>query len=133
MDLKVLFEKLKPKAGAGVNVSTLKMGIKPVVAVVVAVVLVLDIYVLQGAVRKVIASRSEEVGARQIASIRVDFEGYNKATTRINNSEVYTPKIQIGRNPFDSEEYLLDTYEPPSVDEQNTSELTNTQSQKSGE
>ncbi len=71
---------------------------------VLVCVLAADLYVLQSGARKLIASQSEEVGARKIVSTRVNFEGYNKALKRIEGADAFLPQQPVARSPFDKPE-----------------------------
>jgi uncharacterized protein (UPF0333 family) len=100
MDIKGLLAKFKlTKTTAGVK-GKLPLRFDLLVYAIVILVLVLDAYVLQAGIRKIFQARTDDVGAKQIATTRVNFESYNAAVKRIGGAESFVPNVNIARNPF---------------------------------
>lgn len=97
MELKSLF-KLDLKSLSGKNKIVFRF--EWAAYVLLALVVILNVYVLQSGVRILLETRTNEVGARQIASFRVNFEGYNQALKRIQDADYFVPKNVITTNPF---------------------------------
>lgn len=100
MNLKDILSKIKftsPKA-SGNKLSGVKPGL--VFSALFAVIIILDLWLLQTAVVLVFKSRTSDVGAKTVQSSRVDFAGYNQAIGRIENAESYEPEVKTTVNPF---------------------------------
>lgn len=100
MDIKSILAKFKfqNSKASGLKMKSLNPG--TVFSGLAIVMVVLDLWLLQSAVVMVFRSRSSDVGAKAVQSIRVDFPGYNKAVDRIDGASTYTPAIQLKTNPF---------------------------------
>lgn len=98
MDIKKFFSKFLPAKRAAGS----KWGPSPklVFTALALIVLLLDVYMIQSAVRSVYKYKFADVGARTVQSTRINFEGYSTAVNRIEDGVNYKPMVFEILNPF---------------------------------
>jgi hypothetical protein len=71
-----------------------------VLSILLVVVLLADIWLVQSAFRAIYQYKFSDVGARLVQSTRVNFEGFSKASNRIEQADSYRPAPAPAANPF---------------------------------
>ncbi len=110
MDIQSIFKKLSPTKSSGIKPFQ-HAGATPVVALTIAtiVVLLMDAWFAQPAIKALYQYKFTDVGARQIQSTRINFDGYKKALDRIDTAATYKPPRDVIPSPFRSVTRSSDT------------------------
>lgn len=99
MDFKNLLSKLKPKPSTGQK-KGFKISQRTTLLLVTVVVLLADLWALQGSILALYRVKFEDVGAREVESTRVNFQNLKQAAERIQSAESYLPVATPSLNPF---------------------------------
>ncbi len=101
MDIQSIFKKLSPSKSSGIKPFQ-HAGATPVLAlsIATAVVLLADAWFAQPAIKAIYQYKFTDVGARQIQSTRINFDGYKKALDRIDAAATYKPPRDAIASPF---------------------------------
>lgn len=99
MDFKSIIAKLKPKPAAGPK-NGFKISQSTALWIAAIVLLLADLWALQGSLSAVYRVKFEDVGAREVESTRVNFQNFKKATERKQAAESYVPITAPSVNPF---------------------------------
>lgn len=101
MDIQSILKKISPTKSSGIKPFQ-HAGATPVLALTVATVVVLlaDIWFAQPAVKAIYQYKFTDVGARQIQSTRINFDGYKKALDHIDTAASYKPPRDAIASPF---------------------------------
>lgn len=101
MDIQSIFRKLSPTKSSGIKPFQ-HAGATPVLVLSIATVIVLlaDAWFAQPAIKAIYQYKFTDVGARQIQSTRINFDGYKKALDRIDTAATYKPPLDPIASPF---------------------------------
>ncbi len=82
------------------NVDVLKKNIGLVFWAILAVVIILEIFVIKASVLKVVESHSEPISQVKEKGVRINFEDYNKVINRINAAKDFEVTKPVVNDPF---------------------------------